>query len=46
MTGDEVIVQGEYYMILGRKSDVINVGGEKVYPSEVENIIMEFDNVG
>ncbi|MGH9860077.1 MAG: ANL family adenylate-forming protein [Candidatus Acidiferrales bacterium] len=45
MTGDSVEVDGEYMKILGRKSDLINVGGEKVYPSEVENVIQEMDNV-
>lgn len=45
MTGDEVEVKGEYIRILGRKSEIINVGGEKVYPQEVENIIQELDNI-
>jgi acyl-CoA synthetase (AMP-forming)/AMP-acid ligase II len=27
--------------ILGRKSDIINVGGEKVFPSEVESVLMQ-----
>jgi long-chain acyl-CoA synthetase len=45
MTGDSVEVDGEYMKILGRKSELINVGGEKVYPSEVENVIQEFENV-
>jgi long-chain acyl-CoA synthetase len=38
-------VDGEYVKILGRKSDLINVGGQKVYPSEVESVIQEMDNV-
>ena len=45
MTGDEVEVKGEYIRILGRKSEIINVGGEKVYPQEVENTIQELDNI-
>ena len=45
ITGDQVDVDGEYYKILGRKSEIINVGGDKVYPQEVENIILEMDNV-
>lgn len=45
MTGDEVEVKGEYIKILGRKSEIINVGGEKVYPQEVENVIQELDNI-
>jgi long-chain acyl-CoA synthetase len=45
MTNDEVEVDGEYIRILGRKSEIINVGGEKVYPAEVESVIQELDNV-
>lgn len=45
ITGDCVEVDGDYMKILGRKSDIINVGGEKVYPAEIENVIKEIDNV-
>ncbi len=45
MTGDQVAVEGEYIQVLGRKSELINVGGEKVYPQEIENIIQEAPNV-
>ncbi len=44
-TGDSVLVDGEYFKILGRKSEIINVGGEKVYPQEVENIILKVNNI-
>ncbi|MEK6730657.1 MAG: fatty acid--CoA ligase family protein [Pseudomonadota bacterium] len=44
-TGDLVESDGDYIRILGRQSEIINVGGEKVYPVEVENIIFSFDNV-
>ena len=44
-TGDAVEVDGEYIKILGRKSEIINVGGQKVYPQEVENVILEMDEV-
>jgi long-chain acyl-CoA synthetase len=44
-TGDEVEVQGEYMRIIGRKSEMINVGGQKVFPSEVENVLLEAENV-
>jgi len=44
-TGDSVDVDGEFIKILGRKSEIINVGGEKVYPQEVENVIQEMENV-
>jgi acyl-coenzyme A synthetase/AMP-(fatty) acid ligase len=39
ITGDAVEVDGEYLRILGRTSEIINVGGQKVYPAEVENAI-------
>jgi acyl-CoA synthetase (AMP-forming)/AMP-acid ligase II len=45
MTGDAVEVDGEWLWILGRKSELINVGGEKVYPAEVESVIQELPNV-
>jgi long-chain acyl-CoA synthetase len=45
ITGDEVEYDGEYYKILGRKSEIINVGGDKVYPQEVENVILEMSNI-
>jgi len=44
-TGDSVEIDGEYIKILGRKSEIINVGGLKVYPQEVENVILKMDNV-
>lgn len=44
-TGDQVEVDGEWLRILGRTSDVINVGGSKVYPAEVESVLLEMDNV-
>jgi acyl-CoA synthetase (AMP-forming)/AMP-acid ligase II len=44
-TKDMVEVDGEYLRILGRDSDIINVGGEKVYPAEVESVILAFENV-
>lgn len=44
-TGDEVEVQGEYIRFKGRKSEIINVGGKKVFPAEVEGILLECSNV-
>jgi acyl-coenzyme A synthetase/AMP-(fatty) acid ligase len=44
-TGDAVEVDGEYIRILGRVSEIINVGGEKVYPAEVESVVQELDTV-
>jgi acyl-coenzyme A synthetase/AMP-(fatty) acid ligase len=44
-TGDLVEVDGDYIKILGRTTEIINVGGEKVYPAEVENVIQQIENV-
>jgi acyl-CoA synthetase (AMP-forming)/AMP-acid ligase II len=44
-TGDMVEVDGEYIRILGRQSEIINVGGQKVYPAEVESVLLQMDNV-
>lgn len=44
-TKDQVEVDGEYFKIVGRTTDIINVAGQKVYPSEVENEILAMDNV-
>jgi acyl-CoA synthetase (AMP-forming)/AMP-acid ligase II len=44
-TQDAVEVRGDYLRILGRKSEFINVGGEKVHPAEVENILLAMSNV-
>lgn len=44
-THDVVEVDGEYLRILGRETDMINVGGEKVYPTEVESVLLQMDNV-
>ena len=44
-TQDLVERDGEYIRILGRKSELINVGGEKVHPTEVENVLLQIDNV-
>jgi acyl-CoA synthetase (AMP-forming)/AMP-acid ligase II len=45
VTGDSVEVKGEYFRILGRKSEIINVGGEKVFPQEVENAILQIADI-
>lgn len=44
-TGDRVEVDGAYLRILGRDSDLINVGGHKVYPAEVEDVLLGLPNV-
>lgn len=45
ITGDRVEQDGDYFRFLGRDSEIINVGGEKVYPVVVENVIQAMDNV-
>ena len=44
-TEDLVDVNGEYVRFLGRKSQIINVGGAKVYPAEVESVLLQMPNV-
>ncbi len=45
-TGDLVEETGDgYFRIVGRMSDLINVGGEKVFPAEVENVLMEMPEI-
>ena len=44
-TQDQVEVDGDYFRILGRVTDIINVGGQKVYPAEIESLILELDNI-
>jgi long-chain acyl-CoA synthetase len=44
-TGDAVEVDGEFLRILGRRSELINVAGEKVFPADVESVLLEDPNV-
>lgn len=44
-TQDAVEVDGEWLRILGRTSEIVNVGGQKVYPAEVESVLMQMDGV-
>jgi long-chain acyl-CoA synthetase len=44
-TNDLVATDGEYLRILGRRTELINVGGEKVHPTEIENILLQVENV-
>lgn len=45
ITGDAVEQDGDYIRFLGRVSEIINVGGEKVYPAEVENVIQQMPEI-
>jgi long-chain acyl-CoA synthetase len=44
-TQDAVQVDGTFFRILGRRSEIINVGGQKVYPTEIENVLLQIPNV-
>lgn len=45
-TGDVVEPMGDgYFRILGRESEIINVAGEKVFPAEIENVILKMNNI-
>jgi acyl-CoA synthetase (AMP-forming)/AMP-acid ligase II len=44
-TQDLVEVHGDYLRILGRRSELINVGGEKVHPTEIEDVLLQSENV-
>ena len=45
-TGDLVEeMEGGFIKIIGRNSEVINVGGEKVLPSEVESILFQMPSI-
>lgn len=45
-TGDLVEESSDGYLkIVGRQKEMINVGGEKVLPSEVESVILEVEGV-
>lgn len=44
-TKDIVEIKGEFIKVVGRTSDVINVGGLKFMASEVERVALEYPNV-
>jgi acyl-coenzyme A synthetase/AMP-(fatty) acid ligase len=44
-TGDCVEEEDGYFRFLGRDSEIINVGGEKVYPAEVESALQRLPGV-
>lgn len=45
MTGDSVEERDGLFRIFGRKSEMINVGGEKVFPAEIESVLHDIDGV-
>lgn len=44
-TGDIIEEKGGYYRIIGRESNLINIGGSKIYPKEIENVILKIPEV-
>ena len=44
-TGDRVEQDGDWIRIIGRDSDIINVGGQKVYPAKVEAVNQNVEGV-
>lgn len=45
-TGDLVRLDEEgYAYIAGRKDDMINIGGEKAYPKEIQNLLLKHPNI-
>lgn len=44
-TGDRVEIDGEYIRFCGRDSELINVGGQKVFPAEIENVLLELPEI-
>ena len=45
-TGDLVeVAENGYLRIVGRKKEMINIGGEKVLPGEVETTLMQMDEI-
>ncbi len=44
-TGDKIEQDGDWIKFLGRESEIINVGGQKVYPAEVESVLLEINGV-
>ncbi len=47
MTGDLVQeAEGGFLRIVGRRKELINVGGQKVLPGEVESVLLEMPEIG
>ncbi len=44
-TGDLIKVEGDRFFIIGRESGIINVGGDKVNPENVRQILLEHPDV-
>ena len=45
ITNDMVVIRGDRVVFLGREDSLINVGGSKVSPEEVESVLLEVPGV-
>ncbi len=45
LTGDMIYLKDGYVFMLGRADSIINVGGEKVSPIEVENVSGQYEKI-
>ena len=44
-TGDMIELRGERYHFVGRRGGIINIGGLKVHPEEIEAVINQHESV-
>jgi acyl-coenzyme A synthetase/AMP-(fatty) acid ligase len=44
-TGDMVELRGDRYHFIGRRGGIINIGGSKVHPEEIESVINQHESV-
>lgn len=44
-TGDNVCIEGDRIIFLGRASGIINVGGNKFYPEQVEDCLLQHPQI-
>lgn len=44
-TQDQVVEDGDYIRIVGRRSEIINVGGQKVFPAEIEEVLIRMPEI-
>ncbi len=44
-TGDKVKIEGNRVFFIGRRSGVINIGGNKIHPEQVEEVLLSFPDV-
>jgi acyl-coenzyme A synthetase/AMP-(fatty) acid ligase len=44
-TGDKVETDGEWIRIIGRETEFINVGGEKIHPTVIENLLLKIPEI-